>query len=224
MQAFLRRLKYFLTGFIPGTILVILFFQNRGCSWLPGNRVKGEILERIIVVNKEIDFKNKTKIPHQENLKKFIEGSKIDFDLSKTHSDPQIYVLENNGKKMVFVLPKESFISEIVSNTSNHLSNSGTGEMIYFPTVENWTYTDTNRLLTCKQSETGLLNDERIFSLLKKNGVFSFDKSKLLTSDKVHYMYIKSDKNELIGLKSIFYKDKIDVVDFDLPYKTNCSN
>lgn len=224
MQAFLRRLKYFLTGFIPGTILVILFFQNRGCSWLPGNRVKGEILERIIVINQDHKIKNRSKIPQREELKKFIEGSKIDFDQSKTHADPQIYVLENNGNKMVFVLPKESFISEIVDNTTLKLSKSGTGKMLYFPTIENWAYTDTNRILACKQSASGLLNDERILSLLKRNGVLSFDKSKLLTSGKVHYMYIKSDKNELIGLKSIFYKDKIDVVDLDLPFKTNCSN
>ena len=47
----LRRLKYYGFGFGLGLIFVFFFFQNRGCAWLPGNRVKNSILDRLVVVS-----------------------------------------------------------------------------------------------------------------------------------------------------------------------------
>ena len=52
-SSFIRRLKYYGIGFGIGLIFVFIFFQNRGCSWLPGNRVKNTVLERVMVVNDE---------------------------------------------------------------------------------------------------------------------------------------------------------------------------
>ena len=51
---FLRRLVYYLIGFGIGLIMVIFFFQNRGCSWLPENKVKETILRKIIISEKHL--------------------------------------------------------------------------------------------------------------------------------------------------------------------------
>ena len=117
MNAFLRRLKYFSFGFIPGTIIVILFFQNRGCSWLPDNRVKGAILERVLVVNEKNEKVLKSLGINNDGLEGFVNGGSVDFDKSSTHSNPKIYIVENNGKSLYFVMPNESFVSELVPIT-----------------------------------------------------------------------------------------------------------
>ena len=50
MDSIFRRLKYYGIGFGAGLVFVIFFFQNRGCSWLPDNRVKNSILDRVLVL------------------------------------------------------------------------------------------------------------------------------------------------------------------------------
>jgi hypothetical protein len=42
---------YYGVGFGIGLIGVFFFFNNRGCSWLPGNRVKEMVAERIIYIS-----------------------------------------------------------------------------------------------------------------------------------------------------------------------------
>lgn len=54
MDKLLRRLKFYGIGFGLGLIFIFFFFQNRGCSWLPGNRVKNAILDRVLVVSDEV--------------------------------------------------------------------------------------------------------------------------------------------------------------------------
>ena len=51
MTNFYRRLMYYGLGFGIGLVGVFFFFNNRGCSWLPSNRVKEMISERIIYVS-----------------------------------------------------------------------------------------------------------------------------------------------------------------------------
>ena len=46
---FFKRFLYYLSGFGLGLILVFFFFKNRGCSWLPDNRVKNIISERVLI-------------------------------------------------------------------------------------------------------------------------------------------------------------------------------
>ena len=91
MNTFLRRLKYFSFGFIPSLIIVIFFFGARGCSWLPANRVKGSVIDRVLVVS-EKNQKSIEKLGlNQQNLAEFISDAKVNFDKSSTHSNPKIY-------------------------------------------------------------------------------------------------------------------------------------
>ena len=45
MGKFLRRLKFYAVGLGIGTIFTFMIFGNRGCSWLPDNRVKNMIAD-----------------------------------------------------------------------------------------------------------------------------------------------------------------------------------
>lgn len=227
MSAFLRRLKYFSFGFIPGTIIVILFFQNRGCSWLPDNRVKGAILERVLVVNEKNDKILKSNGVAQSDLENFINGGSIDFDKSSTHSNPKIYLVENNGKSLYFVMPKESFVTELVPITQKlkevKLSKEGKGVLLAFPKANEFLYVDTNRVLTCKQEELGMIQNAVILKKVIKTGYFDFKKSNLLAKRKLHYFAFPDKmKRGDIGLQTLWYKEKMDVIGIDLPFDSNC--
>ncbi len=227
MSAFFRRLKYFSFGFIPGTIIVILFFQNRGCSWLPDNRVKGAILERVLVVNELNEKEFKLLGINNEGVESFVNGGSVDFDKSSTHSNPKIYLVENNGKSLYFVMPKESFVTELVPITQKlkevKLSKEGKGVFLAFPKANEFLYVDTNRVLTCKQEELGMIQNSVILKKVIKTGYFDFKKSNLLAKRKLHYFAFPDKmKRGDIGLQALWYKDKMDVIGIDLPFDSNC--
>lgn len=54
MDKFKNRIKYYLVGFLLGAIAVAFFFGERGCTWLPSNRVKSVIAENTIVVGDSV--------------------------------------------------------------------------------------------------------------------------------------------------------------------------
>jgi len=130
MQKFRDRLKYYLIGFTFGIIAVIFFFGERGCSWLPGNRVKNSIAEKEIIYGDSIkallDCSNYT----NEDIYNLLNSSgDIDFSESQTHEIPKKYVFYGeNDLRVVFALYEEeqdeySEIIEINSNCKASISN-----------------------------------------------------------------------------------------------------
>ena len=62
-HTFLRRLFYYLIGVGIGLIFVFFVFGNRGCSWLPQNKVKETINHKILIsASKKIPANNIQKI------------------------------------------------------------------------------------------------------------------------------------------------------------------
>jgi hypothetical protein len=227
MKTFLRRLKYYAVGFTIGTLFVYFFFENRGCSWLPDNRVKTAILERVVVVKSDNINSLKKLGVTTENFTNFIKGAEIIFKKSATKKETKAYYIKNNDKSLCVLLPKNSFIAELtdVSGTvfSKKVSSNGVGKFIYFPKQDEFLYADTNKLLTCKQQEINWINNDEILSKIKRNGVFDFEKSNLTKgSQKTQYIVYKDSKYGEIGLKSIWYKEKIDVIQIDLPFESKC--
>ena len=49
MKSIWKRFQYYGIGLTIGLLFTFIFFQNRGCSWLPENRVKNAILDNVIV-------------------------------------------------------------------------------------------------------------------------------------------------------------------------------
>ena len=118
MDSIFHRLKYYGIGFGVGLIFVIFFFQNRGCSWLPDNRVKNSILDRVLVLpESEAKQMNKFGLT-KKDLTLVLNDGEVLFEESKKTGNPKVYVVEkeipSKGKvKFFFTLANESFISEI---------------------------------------------------------------------------------------------------------------
>src|SRR5690554_1116023 len=104
------RLLYYFTGFGIGIIFVIFFFQNRGCTWTPNNRVKQAIVDRVIVINDDLKAEMDKRGITKEMIKKVIDKGNIDFKNSKKTGDPKVYTLYNDVLKLNFSLPESSYI------------------------------------------------------------------------------------------------------------------
>jgi hypothetical protein len=217
MESFVRRLKYYGIGFGIGLIFVFVFFQNRGCSWLPSNRVKNSFLDRVIVVPVDQMDYLKSKGLTEKDLVQVLNDGEVNFSESKKEGNPQVYSMEKEfagkGKlKFYFSLPKESFISEIhfseksakaVDNTTE-----GLGEIIHFPKDNDLVFVDGQSLL--KKAE--LKDTKQILKLIKLNGMIDFEQTNLKATPKPEHLIIfKDNKGRRISARAVWYKNKIDI-------------
>jgi hypothetical protein len=233
MENFWRRLKYYGIGFGIGLIFVIFFFKNKGCAWTPENRVKNAIFERILVIESaEMEELEKLNISKKE-LIQIIRNSDVDFQKSKKTDRFKVYHFDcqtKKGKKFsaLITLGKDSFISEILLKEKNSLkaknSKQGDGEIIHYPKERNFVFTDTTDLLICQKQAAQLLDNEKLYQQIKKNGTIDFKNSKLEMSPKPeHCIRFKDKKNREIKAYGIWHMDKIEIFRFDLSFKTDCS-
>lgn len=232
MDTFIRRLKYYGIGFGIGLLFVFFFFQNRGCSWLPGNRVKNSFLERVIVVpESQSQFMSDNNLTKEDIINVLNDGDVL-YKKSIKKGSTKVYLIEKEFDKIgrinfFFTLPKESYLSEVYFNAgkASNVKNSteGYGEIIHFPKDVNLIFVDTTDLATCQQDKLGLINPADIYKLIQKTGKVNFSK----TNYKLHpkpeqYLEFKDKQNRLIGCKTIWYKNKINIISFDLPFEDDC--
>jgi hypothetical protein len=214
MESFVKRLKYYGIGFGIGIVFVFFFFRNRGCTWLPENRVKNAILDRLIVVSDSTHNVLKANGFSKDDLVEVLNDGDVLFDESDKEGDSKTYILEKDGKKFFFTLPYESFISEagITESIKNiKPSTKGYGTVLRYPLDSNLIFVDSSRLLTCLQADLGLINPRRILKGLKENGKIDFERTDLSIRPKAeHYLLFDLDTVK-VGLKAIWYKNKINV-------------
>ena len=227
MKTFFDRLKIYAIGFGIGMVFVFFFFQNRGCSWLPDNRVKNSILDRVIVVQSEVEQQLKNKGINQKEIIALLNDGDVDFSKSKKDGLSKIYLLSKDNLKLYFTLPNESFISEVrLANVAvNSVKNSikGTGKLIHFPKDDELVFADTTKLVTCQQQAFGMIENRKILKSLKKNGLIDFEKSDFnITPKALQYLFFKDKKGRKIGASAVWYKNKISIDHFDLPFETDC--
>lgn len=232
MDSFLRRLKYYGIGFSIGLIFVIFFFQNRGCSWLPGNRVKNSFIDRLIVLPEDQAEKMKALGLTSQDIVTVLNDGDVDFQSSIKKGNPKVYAVDKEfeGKgtlRFYFTLPNESFISEVhltekkayqVKNTT-----SGFGDILNFPKDDNLVYVDSADQIVCQQEELGLINPLDILKLIKKSGKIDFSKTNYKVSPKAEqYLTFNDKKKRTIGVKAVWYKNKINITSFDYDFETKC--
>lgn len=230
---FLRRLKFYGIGFGIGCIFVFFFFQNRGCSWLPGNRVKNSILDRVLVANDlEWEFMKSQGITKDDILAVLNDGD-VDFKNSKKDGETQVYIIEKDFDKigftrLYFTLPKESYMSEVKmgAKTAQEVDNTknGYGRFIHFPNDEFLIYPDTSKRVTCQQELLKLIDPKMILKKVKATGFVNFSKTDFTIRPKPdHYISFVVGK-DTIGTKSFWYQNKINLSNFILPYPTGCDS
>jgi hypothetical protein len=227
MKTFFDRLKIYAIGFGIGMVFVFFFFQNRGCSWLPDNRVKNSILDRVIVVQSDVELQLKKKGINQKEIIALLNDGDVDFSKSKKDGQFKIYLVSKDNLKLFFTLPNESFISEVrLANVAvNSVKNSikGTGKLIHFPKDDELVFADTTKLVTCQQQAFGMIENRKILKSLKKQGLIDFEKSDFNIKPKaLQYLFFKDKKGRKIGASAVWYKNKISIDHFDLPFETDC--
>lgn len=233
MDSIFRRLKYYGIGFGAGLLFVVFFFQNRGCSWLPNNRVKNSILDRVLVLPESEAVQMKKNGLTKKDLTLVLNDGEVLFEESKKSGNPKVYVVEkeisNKGKmKFFFTLADESFISEIHFSLPNakkvKSTTKGMGEFIYFPKDDNLVFPDSSARVTCQQGELNLISSKEILKNIKKTGKIDFSKSHLSASPKPeHYLTFIDKKGREIGCNVIWYKNKLNITNFVSPFKSECN-
>jgi len=232
-SSLLRRLKYYGMGFGIGCVFVFFFFQNRGCSWLPGNRVKNSILDRVIVASDmELEFMKSKGLTKEDILSALNDGD-INFGASKKEGNTQVYLIEKEfdklgNTKFYFTLPKESYISEVKMGAKNaqevYNSSTGYGHFIHFPKDDYLIFVDTAKRVTCQQELIDMISPKKLFSKVKSNGFVDFAASKFDKRPKAEQMLRFVIKNDTIGMNTFWYQNKINVSTFVIPFSNQCDS
>ena len=232
MDNFFRRLKYYGIGFGIGLIFVVFFFGNRGCAWYPENRVKNTIFNRILVVSDNEMVKLKDLGLTKKDLILAINEGDVDFKKSKKNNHFKVYRFTcetKNGKKFncCVTLNEDSFISEVQFGDKSAFkvknTKEGLGSFIYFPKEKDFVFMDTTDLILCQQEAIKLVNENKLFNQIRKTGKLNFEKSNLSIQPKPeHWIQFRDKKNRLIEANAIWYKEKIEINRFVLPFKVDC--
>lgn len=228
MSPFLRRLKYYGLGFAFGSVFVFLFFQNRGCSWLPANRVKNAVLDRVISISDVEQQQLAKRGIKNKDIILLLNNGKVDYDASKKNGNMKVYKIYNDELKLYFTLPNECFIAEVKSCRKAakdvKSTTTGMGSLIHFPKDDHLVFVDTTSQLSCKLEQMGQIQQDLILKSLKKVGRIDFSKSVLDAKPKAKvYLWFNDAKGKQVGSTSIWYKNKINIHQIDLADTTQCN-
>ena len=115
MDKFKNRIKYYLVGFTFGIAAVIFFFGQRGCSWLPNNRVKTTITEQDIMIGDSLQSILDCLGPDSEPIFKLLNNDgDVDFANSDTRANFKIYYINGENDLRVGFKMYDNY-SEIIS-------------------------------------------------------------------------------------------------------------
>ncbi len=232
-SSLLKRLKYYGFGFLLGCIFVFFFFQNRGCSWTPSNRVKSSIIGRVITVNEvEKEIMKKHNLTFEEIFQAISEGD-VDFKNSKKDTEDKIYLIHGKIKdkgtyKFYFTLPTESYISELHIGADDiqkiKPTASGKGYFLHFPNDEYLVYPDSTKVNECKLDQLGINSPQKILKAMKENAYLSFENTKFETRPKPTHQIVTIVESDTVRFNTIWYKNKIFIQNIQLQQTTNCDS
>ena len=224
-SSFIKRLKFYGIGFGFGLIFVFFFFQNRGCSWLPGNRVKNTILDRVMVISDETAAAFEKKGVTKEDAIAALNEGDVDFGKSDKNKESKVYVIEYEGNKFLYTLPFESFITEVKlggNALKTKTSKEGMGTIWRFPSDKNLVYLDSSQVLECQLDQLNLKDAKAVFSKIKKSGKIDFERTDLSERPKPEHYIVFYQDSLPIAAKTIWYKDKLEILSFDFSSEVKC--
>lgn len=103
----MRRLKFYLIGFVPGILFLLLILNKKGvgCSgYLPNSRVIAETLSKKFVYSNDFQIKMKELNIDEKYLRdSIIIDGEINFEQSKAQKDPcPEYLLQSKKYQIYF--------------------------------------------------------------------------------------------------------------------------
>lgn len=219
-----RRLLYYGVGFGIGLVCVFFFFNNRGCSWLPENRVKEMVTNRLVyIADSNLTILENLKIKEDE-LSAFLLNADVLFSKSEKTRNPQIYHLEgptDSNDKFVcqIVLHKDALICELVPNQFSAKNTKptikGLAKPIHFPPKENLFYSDSSAHTICQRKALGIEEDSTLRALFLKNGRINISKTDLTKKPKPSYaMVFRTDQGKEVTIFATYFKEKARIYKF----------
>ena len=228
-----RRLLYYGIGFGIGLVCVFFFFNNRGCSWLPENRVKEMVTERLIyIADSNLNILENLKIKEEE-LSAFLMNADVIFSKSEKTSNPQIYHLEgptDSNDKFVcqIVLHKDALTCELVPNQfsakNTKPTKKGLAKPIHLPPKKNLFYSDSSAHTICQRKALGIEEDSTLRALFLKNGRINISQTDLTKKPKPSYaMVFTTDQGEEVTIFATYFKEKARIYKFTFD-NDQCAN
>lgn len=212
-SSFLRRLKFYGIGFGIGLIFVVVFFQNRGCSWLPDNRVKNAVLQRVIVLPESQAEMFESKGLNREVLVDYLNKGEVRYgDSHKSGPNKRYKITLDDHPDLYFTLPQESFVSAVYFTPPNDVAErKGLARPVYFPNESDFLFIDSTLVPNCTLSQLGWSGTEDVFNDLKTLSVLDFDQSQFEAVRKPRHAFVMEVNRKKIVLDCIWYKNKINL-------------
>lgn len=225
MNNFFRRLKYYGIGFGIGLIFVLLLFQQKGCSWTPGNRVKSAILERIIFVDSlDEEFLTSNRIS-KESLKTFIEQGTISFLKSKRNGSEKLYHFYGDlgalkSFNCIIAYREKSVVIDIDfehADFNEYIPLDGYAKP-YLYQKKNW-FSGKWELFNLNEIEPSNA-PEKFSAMFLNNGLLNCHKSTLTGYNATTHFILKNgitkDQEREYHIKTIWYKEKLEIKDLSI--------
>jgi hypothetical protein len=211
---FIQRLKYYGIGFGIGLLLVFVFFGGRGCSWMPENRLKDELLHKIIVMNQSDYDAMRNKHLNVASYISMLKDGAVDFGVSIKHENPRFYLFsgEINGKTLYAQFEarnNDAFVSLLRPLSSPKITDKSmpkAARIVYFPNDTLLVAFDDNTQI---DSSALLLTPRLVQDALLKNGRVDYLCTNLKELIKPIYCFSFALKGHSYLGKAIWYKNRI---------------
>ncbi|WP_205677828.1 hypothetical protein [Brumimicrobium salinarum] len=230
MQGIWRRFRYYLIGFLIGTVFVSILFKDRGCSWTPTNRVKNSIQDKIIVFPENQLKKLEQLGINKSNIYKFLVHGDVDFSNSLKDRFPKVYIIEENdsiNKKLQFSLYEDSFISIVhvldqEESPQRYEQLEGFGVMARLPKDSALVFIDKSNYTQCKAR--GLASSEQgdIITAMKETGKVDFSNSNLMLTKATQRIQFLQNDTLTVNAETIWLESRITFKDFYWDYELDC--
>lgn len=118
MDRFKTRLKYYIVGFLIGLVIMFMIFGNRGCSWLPGNRVKNMIAEKEILIGDSLhEVMTCAGVTNADIYALLNDAGDVNLSESVTDQYPKKYLIEGEKGEHAFSVTYALYdsISEVIN-------------------------------------------------------------------------------------------------------------
>lgn len=228
MKSIWKRFQYYGIGLGIGLMFTFIFFQNRGCSWLPENRVKNAILDNVIVFKTtDIESIERNGFTPDDYIQILNKGD-IKFGLSKRDGEPKYYVgtvKHPSGKelKAQFELRKDGFVSLCTPLSVNKVvdENVLVGEARIKRLPLDSTLVSFNERAKCQSVNLGL-TERKVLDALSDSGFIDYDQTDFIDPIRpVYFLRFTIDGQNYQG-KAIWYKTSIYFTHFLDSNSENC--
>lgn len=215
MKSIWKRFQYYGIGLSIGLLFTFIFFQNRGCSWLPENRVKNAILDNVIVFKTSDVEEMQTIGLEPADYIEILNKGDIKFGLSKREGEPKYYVGKiktKDGKEIhaQFELRVDGFISLCtpLKNTKVITEDLLVGEAVFKRLPMDTALVSFGELARCQAKKLNI-SEKNILDALTEGGVVNYDLSDFKSFDRpvYHLSFIIGDKT--YSGKAKWYKTRI---------------